>query len=450
MDIKSIFEELENTRSTKKKQEIISKYIDRDDFVEAFYLAYNPYINFFIKKLPDVKNNKSTMTFHDALKKLKPIYDKQITGKYNREEYITDLLSSLSERDAEILKRVIHKNLKCGCSRTTFNKVKNIIPKFSCLLAKDYDEDTKKTLSSPYYVQLKSDGSRACAIVTENKVEYRTREGNEYIMNVPHISDHLISLRNQLGMDIMVDGEVISIDENGICDRTKSNGIVNKAIVGTVSPEEEKNIRFYVWDCIHMETFYQGKDTTPYSERFKRLDFLSGLDLVSDGIEVIPTHIVHTLEEVERIGEQYILSGEEGAMVKSHDLVWEDKRSKQILKIKAENECELIVVGYKERDPNVVMNQGIGSLVFESSDKKLQVSVSGGLSYEMIGYNKINDEYVYDNTFDLDKYLGQIATITYNKRIPSKDGNGFTLFLPRIKAFRSDKKVADSLEQIKE
>lgn len=448
-DIKSIFEELEATKSTKKKQEIINNYIENDDFVNAFYLAYNPYVNFFIKKLPTVEGYKGVLSFSDAIKALEPLYTKEITGKHKREEYIHTLLSSVTERDADILRRIISKNLKCGCSRTTFNKVKNIIPKFSCLLAKDYDDKSRNELVPPYYVQLKSDGSRACAIVTEDKVEFRTREGNEYLMNVPHITGHLVELRNKLGFDIMVDGEVVSVDSNGVCDRTKSNGIVNKAIVGSISPEEEKNIRFYVWDCVPIDLFNKGKDATPYYERFKRLDYLKGLDLVKNGIEVSPTHVVETLEEVEKIGEQYILDGEEGAMVKSHNLVWEDKRSKHILKIKAENECDLIVVGYNKKDPSVVMNKGIGSLIFESSDKQVRVSVSGGLSYEMIGYYKEGDDYTYDESFDLDKYNGQVATITYNKRIPSKDGNGYTLFLPRIKVFREDKHEADTLDRIK-
>lgn len=450
-DIKTIFEQLEATSSSKEKLKIIEANIDNKDFVDAFYLAYNPFINFFIKKLPKIESHNPVLSFRQGLENLVPLYKKEITGKHNREEYVKVLLSSMSEGDADILRRVIAKNLKCGCSRTTFNKVMNIIPKFSCLLAKDYDEVSSAKLKAPYYVQLKSDGSRACAIVSENSVTYHTREGNEYLMSVPHIDHHLITLRNQIGEDIMVDGEVVSISESGVCDRTKSNGIVNKAIVGSISAFEESNIRFYVWDCITMSCFNEGRDTTPYSERLSRLDPLKHYRLVEDGLEVSPTEIVNTLEEVEMIGQRYIEAGEEGAMVKSHDLIWEDKRSYHIQKIKAENECDLIVVGYNLRDENVAMNQGIGSLNCESADGKVKVSVSSGLSYEMVGYVKNgNSTYIYDDSFQLDKYNGQVVTIVYNKRILNKSGDGYTLFLPRIKTFRDDKHVADSIDRIRE
>lgn len=450
-DIKSIFEKLESTKSSNDKLTIIKDNITNEDFVTTFYLAYNPYINFFIKKIPKVKSHSGVLSFTQALEQLKPLYNKEITGKHKREEFVTLLLSSLNERDADIIKRIIVKNLKCGCSRTTFNKAKNIIPTFSCLFAEDYSDDTKHKLKAPYYVQLKSDGSRASALITKDGVEYRTRNGNEYLMNVPHIDRHLIALRNHIGRDIMVDGEVVSIDENGVCDRTKSNGIVNKAIIGSITPDDEKNIRYYIWDCVFIEDFNKGIDNTPYSERFDRLDLLKECILKDDGIEVSPTHIVHTLAEVEELGERYIALGEEGVMAKSHDLVWENKRSKHILKIKAENECDLICVGYNPRDENTVMNQGIGSLIFESADGKVKVGVSSGLTYDMVGYIKDQDNnYIYDESFNLDKYNGLIGTIVYNKRILNKNGDGYTLFIPKIKHFRDDKQVADTIDRIKE
>ncbi len=452
-DLKSIFEQLEATRSRNDKIEIISKHIDNQDLVDAFFYAYNPYINFFIKQIPKIDPTAHTgeLKFADGLRLMESVTNKEITGSNARKEYIADVLTRLNERDADILRRVIAKNLKCGSTRSTFNKVKNIIPKFNVLLAKEFNEDTAAGLNAPYYVQLKSDGSRASALVTKEKIGFFSREGNELLVNVPSIKESLMGLHEKLGYDYMIDGELVLFDDNGMCNRQKSNGIINKAIVGSINTKEDSQLRYYVWDVVPMDKFNQGKDTTPYSERLKRLDHFNDLRVPHAPLEVSETYIVNTLEEITPIIDSFIQKGEEGAVVKSHDLVWEDRRSQHMLKAKECHDCDLIAVSWNPRDENVRNNKGIGSINFESRDGVVKVAVSSGLSYEMCGYVKDQDtgEYVFDETFDCDKYNQQIGKILYNKKIPNKDGTGFTLFSPRIEVFRADKHEADDNESIK-
>lgn len=446
-DIKSIFEQLEATRSRNEKIEIIKKNVDNEAMVMAFYHAYNPYINFFIKKIPTVKPEEhlGTKSFMDGLKDLECISDKTITGSNARKEYIANVLRELSERDADIMRRVIAKNLKCGCTRSTFNKVKNIIPKFSVLLAKDYDETTALGLRPPYILQLKSDGSRACGLVTKDSIKFFSREGNELLIQATQLKKTISELREHLGYDFMIDGELVLFDDNGICNRQKSNGIINKAIVGSITPTEDEQLRYYTWDIIPMDRFDIGMDKTPYIERLERLSSVSELKVPMDSLQVSPTVILHSLDEIIPITDKWILEGEEGGVVKSHDLIWEDKRSHHMLKIKECNDCDLIAKSWNPRDENVKMNQGIGSINFESADGTVKVAVSSGLTYDMCGY--VKDEqgnYIFDDEFDCDKYNGQIGKILYNKKIPNKEGTGFTLFSPRIIAFRGDKTEADN------
>lgn len=452
MKITEIITSLEATRSSNDKKKIIEENIDNNDLVQTFYLAYNPYINFFIKKLPKVDPNSHTgsITYSEALERLSPIYNKEITGSNARKQYITDLLTECTYEDADVLKRVIAKNLKCGCGRTLFNKVHKIIPKFSVLLAETFEDKTIAELNAPYYVQLKSDGSRACALVYEDKINFYSREGNELLINALAIKKLLTDLRHTIGYDFMIDGELV-LFEDGVCDRQRSNGIINKAIVGTITEEEDSKLHYYVWDLVSIENFENGMDSTPYSERLQRLDPLNGLCIPDSSIQVSPTDIVDTVQEITGIINNYLAKGEEGAVIKSHDLVWQDKRTNHMLKAKDIRDCDLIAVSWNPRDENVAMSAGIGSINFESSDGKVKVAVSSGLSYEMCGYVKdpVTGNYVFDNTFDCDKYNGKVGKILYNKLIPNKEGDGYTLFSPRIVVFREDKNEANSLEEIR-
>lgn len=458
LEILEILEKLSNTRSTNDKQRILENEKENETLKQVFFLAYSPYVNFFIRKIPEIEKNENTITLDNAIEKLQNVYERKITGNIARHDYIKELLENLSEENAEVIKRVILKNLKCGCSAKTYNKINNVIPIFPRYLAKNYDDKNKKKLIPPYFVQLKSDGARCCALITDNNVEYYTREGNQYMIDVPKIDNELIKVRDSLGYDVMIDGEMVMVDEDGVCNRQQSNGIVNKAIRNTISTKEMNSLRFYVWDCVSMSSFVSNIEKIPYYERFSRLSPINNNCIKKgDSIQISPSQVVDTLEEAEKISEQYIKDGEEGSLVKSNNGFWENKRSNHMLKIKDDLECDLIVVGWKPKNDTKVMNKGIGSLICETSDGKLRVSISSGLSYSQCGYNKIYNEnmedfeYVYDESFDLDQYTGKIVPVTYNSIISRKNDDKFSLFLPRIDIdkIRDDKFEADSFDLLK-
>jgi hypothetical protein len=115
--------------------------------------------------------------------------------------------------------------------------------------------------------------------------------------------------------------------------------------------------------------------------------------------------------------------------------IWEDKRSKDQVKFKAELECDLMIVGWEE---GTGKNKGrLGALICESADGAIRVNVGSGYTDEQ------RQEYV------VDYVVGKVATVKYNARIQDKAGNVESLFLPTFIELREDKRIADDSKRIK-
>ena len=84
----------------------------------------------------------------------------------------------------------------------------------------------------------------------------------------------------------------------------------------------------------------------------------------------------------------------------------------------------------------------VGSLIVASSDRKVEVAISG--------FSDALRKEITDN-FDTE-WFGKICAVKYNERIGSKDKNreGIdSFFLPRFEEKRSDKEIADESMDIK-
>jgi ATP-dependent DNA ligase len=90
------------------------------------------------------------------------------------------LLSMSSADDAKVIERIISKDLKCGASESTANKIwPNLIHEYPCMLCTPFDEKLINKMKFPAMVQLKMDGMRFNAIVKDGKCEFRSRNGKE-------------------------------------------------------------------------------------------------------------------------------------------------------------------------------------------------------------------------------------------------------------------------------
>lgn len=427
----NIFEQLAATSSRLEKEAILKKQKSNAVFKKAVFLALDPFTNFFIRKIPNYKPaSRAQVSLDSVLNRLEALSSRQVTGN-EAIEYLTGLLSSLSQEDARVLERVISKDLRCGVSEATINKIwPSLVPTYPCMLASGYEQKLIDKIKWPAMAQLKLDGMRFNAIVKNGTVEFRSRNGK--LLNLlGHLEDQFLTL---VGNDnVVVDGELCVIDGGGWLPRQIGNGILSKAQKGTLSEQEAKMVHAVVWDWIPYEDFIAGQSSMAYKTRFQSLSTtMVGEKL--DRIHLVQYRMVDNIAEANQYFTDMLESGQEGIILKNLDSVWEDKRAKHQIKFKGELECDLVVVDWVE---GTGKNTGrLGALVLQSSDGVIQVNVGTGFT---------------DHNRDTigKEVIGKIVSIKYNGRIADQKTGISSLFLPVFVEVRDDKTAADSSKSIR-
>jgi len=442
MSVYKILEELRSTSSRLEKEAILKRNEKNAVLQRVIFLALDPYTQFYQRKIPQYKPAKKNQadSLDSVLDSLTVLSTRQSTGN-EAIAFLTKLLSSLTEDDAKVLECVIQKDLDCGVQESTANKIwKDLIPSFPCMLASAFDQKLIDKVQFPALVQLKMDGMRFNAIVDAKTktVEYRSRNGKEIQIDNWLMDEAFLAMAKNIGMaNVVFDGELLVVDEAGKpLDRKTGNGILNKAVKGTISEAESKQVRATIWDVIPLLYFRQGKCGVDYETRLATV--VTAIDNLGGNLKhlvsVVETTIADNLANAQKLFETYHAAGQEGIILKTRDGIWEDKRAKHQIKFKGELECDLLCVGWEE---GTGKNKGkLGALVLTSSDGKINVSVGTGLTDQM------------RSTLTSKMVEGKIVTVKYNARINNKKGED-SLFLPVFLEIREDKTTADSSKKVK-
>lgn len=464
-----IIRQLKSESSKNVKIEILEEHKDNLLLQNVLYAALDPYTNYYMKKLPDYTPCEYVdddlglpVSLKDTMDLVLPMLaSRDVTG-HDALDLVAGALGDMTAEDADVFCRILKKNLDCGVQASTVNKVwPKFIPTYPCLLAKGYDEKTITRMSWPAYSQMKADGMRVNAFVERStgKVTLRGRSGrgvdlhgmlDEDLLKVGKYLDlkrstpagtTIHDIVNTYGADkYVIDGELIVLENNGdVMERRKGNGLLNKAIKGTISAKDAARVRIRVWDVIPLDDFYMEKCTIPYASRWVAISTAVANAALTDGaekVELIEQREVKNLTEAEQHFSEMLARGEEGTILKNPDHIWENKRSYGLVKMKAEKDADLRVVGWVEGTGKY--EGKMGALICQSEDGKVEVSVGGGYT---------DDD---RQTFTEDVMLDRIVTVLYNERIKSKDREDVdSLFLPRFIELREDKNVANSSKDIK-
>lgn len=454
MQILHILTEIGFDTRRSHKLATIEKYKSNSLFMRVVKLALDPYINFYIKKIPEytvklLENGEEHKPLQWALDELDKLITRQLTGNAAI-DHLSYILSSIAPDDSTVVARVISKDLRCGMADGIVNAVvPGYIPTYPCLLARPYDKKNIANIEFPAYSQLKADGVRANAIVKDGKVTLCGRSGRAIDL-LGELDHDILVLSAEYGTDMFFDGEFVVTDANGMAvDRRTGNGIISKAIRGTISAEEAAMVRFQVWDAFNLAEFYNGKSTERYETRFNTLinhyqvalqspaTLHSILKFGNFKIKIIPFKIVNSIDEAELHFQEMLAAKQEGTILKNFSGLWEDTRSKDLVKLKAEKDADLEIIGW---NPGTGQFENmVGSLICASSDRLVEVSISG--------FDVASRKWITEN---IDSLIGKIVTVLYNERIKSKGRESVdSLFLPRFVEFRPDKILANSSAEIK-
>lgn len=430
-EVYDLIEALAATTKRTEKEALLeaTKGTDLEEVIKAVFAAtYDNSINYWVREFPQPESYDNSITLLDGLELIEKLANRTYTGN-EAIKSLTYWSSKLSKENAIVLDRIIKRDLRCGATSSTANKIwPGLIKEHPYMRCSSFNEKNLKNIKFPAFSQTKADGLYMDIIVKDGKVTYKTRSGQTLLLNFDKNDNYLATIAD----DFVLMGEGLISDGNGgYLSRKEGNGILNSDDIDLT------RVVFKVWDYVPYEEWKAGKGKTTYKDRFYTLEAV--LKDAPEAFSIVDTKIVNSVDEVVAHFKEEVEKGEEGTVLKDFRGLWADGTSKYQVKVKIEFVCELTVVGFKEGKGKHAGR--LGALMFESAEGLVEVSVGGG--YKDPERVKLWAE--------RDSLPGRIAAIKSNDLIQNKNTpDKWSLFLPRIVEFRVDKTEADTFERIKE
>jgi DNA ligase-1 len=403
-------------------------------FIRLLNRTYSPEYVYGIKKME--QTSVGTHTLVDIWDQVEVLLDRltsrTVTGNAARAE-VEAMLNSLTKEEATVAINMIKGDLRCGISVATVNKMfPNTIPEYPymrCSLMKGSNIDNFDWKSG-VYSQEKADGMFANIYLYPDLITKITSRNGTLFANI-EFKDFIHEFVNLADAGYCYHGELLVLEDGRVLPRELGNGVLNSVLKGGCFEANQKPF-YFVWDRVPVsDAVAGGKNKTNYKDRFAAIQKIKG-----KFVDVIPTKIVHSLDEAFKHYVDMTSHGIEGTVIKNPNAIWEDKTSKDQIKLKIEAEVDLIVRGF---NPGNGKNAHLfGSIAAESSCGKLRVNVSGISDADRVRINGEREEWI-------DK---KIITVRANSIMESNDVAA--LFLPRLVEERLDKTEADDFAKIKQ
>lgn len=134
MNINSFLNELAEDAGRNYKIDLLEQNSDNELLKEVIRLALDPLTQFYQRKIPTYTTGQVGMNLEQGLNRLYPLASRMVTGNAAI-AHLTETLSSLSADDAKVIERIIEKDLRCGVSTPTANKVwPDLVMDYPCML----------------------------------------------------------------------------------------------------------------------------------------------------------------------------------------------------------------------------------------------------------------------------------------------------------------------------
>ena len=346
----SIIRILEDHPSRLNKEGIIESEakMGNTELFEGFRMALDGLHTFGVKKVPTHGGPDGQGLPWPAFKELAHLlYTRQLTGHDARDAIELALSASTQSEWNDWYRRILIKDLRCGVSEKTVNKVLKAFPEikpvpvFECMLAHDGANHEKK-IAGKKLLEPKLDGVRVLTFVNmDNRtVTQYTRNGKE-LVNFPHITKAIEDNIDLIGRSVILDGEMISTSFQALMKQVhrKDNVQSDDAVL-------------MLFDIIPLSEFQTGKSILGQK---RRTNLLKGMKTIFDkigSIGVIPQIEVDLTSYVGELqfkdfNKEAIDNGYEGIMIKDLDAKYECKRSASWLKMKQQkvtNCMELVII----------------------------------------------------------------------------------------------------------
>ena len=179
-----IIQELGADRSRLYKEAILKREVNNELLKRVFRYALDPFKQFWIRKIPKYEiPDKPFADLAYALDQLDQLHTREFTGNAGI-DHLKSILSSLDAGDAKVVELIIAKDMDCGVSIGTIDKIwPGLVKTYPVMLASAFDQKLMDKLTYPVLVQQKLDGLRFNAIVKDGKVSYYSRNGRAIELN---------------------------------------------------------------------------------------------------------------------------------------------------------------------------------------------------------------------------------------------------------------------------
>jgi len=423
---------LETHNLRTNKEQIIQAQAESGNavFFEGCRLALDPMITFGIKQVPE-KRATDQLTSPDGMNwdafslAISGFVNRQFTGNMARDMLNHLMLASTVAQWNGWYRRILIKDLRCGVSEKTINKVVEqdypgfSVPVFGCQLAHDSANHEGK-VAGKKLVEVKLDGVRVITIVhPDGRVDQFSRNGKELI-NFAHVKAQFHVIADQLPAAMVFDGEIMSDSFQDLMRQVhrKSNVRANDAVL-------------HLFDALPLADFERGRSDTTQLERSHALQaFYQQHEAVLTSVRVLGQELVDLdtragQARYREINRAAIAGGYEGIMIKDIAAPYECKRSVAWLKLKPFIEVSLNIV---EIEAGTGKNAGrLGALVCEGEDdgRRIRVNVGSGYSDEL-------RTGLWDSRT---RIMGQVVEVRADAVTQNQDSS-YSLRFPRFLRFR--------------
>jgi len=422
---------LEQDDSRLTKESILASAIKEglDEFFEGVRMALDPLITFGVRQVPVKHDNAGQgLPWNVFLQMANDLRYRNLTGHAARDAIALAMDVATQQQWNDWYRRILIKDLRCGVSEKTVNKVAKKypqyqVPVFECQLAHDSANHEDK-MRGKKQIEVKLDGVRVLTVINDvhgKSIEMFSRNGKQF-----HNFDHIIEEIRSVLKDhpapypLVLDGEIMSATFQDLMRqaRRKKNANAKDAVLN-------------LFDVIPLGAFKNKVYTFNQALRSEIVshwveDHADKLEHVTSlGWETVDLDTPEGYRRFVELNKAAVAGGYEGVMIKDVDAPYECKRSHSWLKAKPFIEVTLEVIALEE---GTGKNEGrLGALVCIGQDdgKDIRVNVGSGLT----------DEQRISFWNDRDRVVGSLVEIRADAVTQNQDGT-YSLRFPRFKTFR--------------
>ena len=426
---------LEADNSRLAKEAILAEAMGEglDEFFEGVRMALDPLVTFGVKQVPESKVDGQGLKWEVFKKLAQQLQDRELTGHDARDAILLTRDIATQDQWNMFYRRILIKDLRCGVSEKTVNKIAKkfpqySIPVFTCPLAHDSANHEKKMVGKKQ-VEVKLDGVRVITVIQgdtshgkASRVEMFSRNGKQF-----HNFGHIIAEIEEVikdsppPYDLVLDGEVMSANFQDLMKQ-----------VHRKDGKQSDDAVLHLFDMCPLSEFQKGIWDKPQSFRSQAVKaWVEQNSNVLKHVQTLDWEEVDlsTPEGNKRfvdLNKAAVDGGYEGVMIKDIDAPYECKRTHSWLKAKPFIEITLKVVDVEQ---GTGRNEGrLGAVIVEGEDDGYNYRLNCGS-----GFTDAQRDEFWTKRSDL---VGQLIEIRADARTKSQDSETFSLRFPRFKCFR--------------